>query len=98
MIYRLAALSVLLLAVVGLAAPPQAPLPPQAPPLLEEPKPKPQPKVAPAPSPKLGWVYGGYQPTHDCPVCGRPQYVQSGQNRDGTHNHTCRYDGAMWRH
>lgn len=103
MIYRLATLWLLLLSTTTLALPPQAPNPPQAPPLppqvqVVEPKPKEviQPKVV-AP-PKSGWQNGGYHSTHNCPVCGRSQYIQSGQNRDGSHNHTCRYDGTMWRH
>ena len=104
MIYRLATLWFLLLSTTALAHPPQAPNPPQAPPLppqvqVVEPKPKEviQPKVVAAPL-KSGWQNGGYHSTHNCPVCGRSQYIQSGQNRDGSHNHTCRYDGTMWRH
>ena len=38
-----------------------------------------------------------YHPSHDCPVCGRAQYVISGFNPDGTHNHTCSA-GHTWRH
>lgn len=35
---------------------------------------------------------------HDCPACGRSQYVVNGYNRDGTHNHTCPACSTTWRH
>jgi len=38
-----------------------------------------------------------YHPSHNCPVCNRAQYVISGFNPDGTHNHTCSA-GHTWRH
>lgn len=34
---------------------------------------------------------------HDCPVCGRSQYVIAGFNADGTHTHICAA-GHAWRH
>lgn len=39
-----------------------------------------------------------YNPTHNCPTCGRSQYVVDSFNRDGTHNHRCPADGTVWRH
>jgi hypothetical protein len=50
--------------------------------------------AAPAASPFRG---SDYHPSHDCPVCNRAQYVISGFNPDGTHNHTCSA-GHTWRH
>lgn len=38
-----------------------------------------------------------YHSGHDCPACGRQQFVVSGFNADGTHNHTCAA-GHTWRH
>lgn len=41
---------------------------------------------------------GGYHAGHNCPNCGHSQYVISGHNRDGTHNHACPSCGTVWRH
>lgn len=42
---------------------------------------------------------GGYNPSHNCPSCGRAEYVQSGSGPvRGTHNHTCRSCGTVWYH
>jgi len=56
-------------------------------------------KVAAAPGVAAPQTFRGsdYHPPHDCPVCGRAQYVISGFNPDGTHNHTCSA-GHTWRH
>lgn len=35
---------------------------------------------------------------HDCPACGRHQFVVAGWNRDGTHTHRCPRCGAAWSH
>jgi hypothetical protein len=49
-------------------------------------------------APAVGTFRGSdYHPSHDCPVCNRAQYVISGFNPDGTHNHTCSA-GHTWRH
>lgn len=41
---------------------------------------------------------GSYHAGHDCPSCGRSQYVISGGAKGRTHTHTCRYDGTVWYH
>lgn len=35
---------------------------------------------------------------HQCPACGRSQYVVDSFNRDGSHNHRCALDGTVWTH
>lgn len=39
-----------------------------------------------------------YNASHNCPSCGRSQYVISGGVKGGYHTHTCRYDGTVWYH
>lgn len=39
-----------------------------------------------------------FNASHDCPTCGRSQYVISGGRKGGYHTHTCRYDGTVWYH
>lgn len=39
-----------------------------------------------------------FNASHDCPTCGRSQYVISGGAKGGRHTHTCRYDGTVWYH
>lgn len=41
---------------------------------------------------------GNYNPDHICNRCGTSQYVISGFNADGTHNHQCPKCGNVWRH
>lgn len=40
----------------------------------------------------------GHDPDHQCDRCGASQYVVSGFNADGTHNHRCPACGNVWRH
>lgn len=37
-------------------------------------------------------------PSHNCPSCGRSQYVVAGFNGDGTHTHVCPSCGTSWKH
>lgn len=39
-----------------------------------------------------------YNPTHNCPACGRSQYYISGRGPGGTHTHTCSSCSTTWFH
>jgi hypothetical protein len=39
-----------------------------------------------------------FNASHNCPTCGRSQFVISSGGKGGTHTHTCRYDGTVWFH
>ena len=39
-----------------------------------------------------------FNSSHNCPTCGRSQFVISSGGKGGTHTHTCRYDGTVWYH
>lgn len=52
---------------------------------------------APAVAPRT-FPGGGYHAGHQCPQCGRNQFVIAGHNADGTHSHRCAFDGTVWRH
>lgn len=41
---------------------------------------------------------GEYNKSHQCPSCGQFQWVVSGFNSDGTHNHTCSRCSTQWKH
>jgi len=53
------------------------------------------PEVAVKPTFRSGPVFNA---SHNCPACGRSQYVISGGAKGGRHTHTCRYDGTVWYH
>lgn len=51
------------------------------------------------PAPRgYGFRNGDFHAGHNCPNCRRTQYVISGHNRDGTHNHACTACPTVWRH
>lgn len=39
-----------------------------------------------------------FNASHNCPTCGRSQFVISGGAKGGYHTHTCRHDGTVWYH
>jgi hypothetical protein len=82
----------LLILLLTLAAPPQAPpvreRPPQAPPVA--------PEVAPARA--RTFQRERYNPSHRCENCGRSQFVISGWVGNGQHRHTCSACGLSWVH
>lgn len=41
---------------------------------------------------------GSYHVGHDCPTCGRSQFVIESGRKYGTHTHRCQYDGTVWTH
>lgn len=53
------------------------------------------PAVAAASTFQRGPVFNA---SHNCPTCGRSQFVISGGAKGGRHTHTCRYDGTVWYH
>lgn len=65
--------------------------PPQAPPAARG-------VAAPRPFRRPGGMGGGFHAGHDCPNCGRAQYVVSGGGPGGTHTHTCGGCGTSWHH
>lgn len=54
--------------------------------------------AAPAVAAKRTFPNGGYHAGHNCPNCGRPQFVISGGSKYGTHSHTCPSCGTTWNH
>lgn len=43
-------------------------------------------------------ISGGFHAGHDCPACGRLQFVVAGPGPGGTHRHRCPVDGTEWFH
>lgn len=41
---------------------------------------------------------GQYNPSHQCPSCGRTQYRIAGYVGNGQHRHVCAFDGTAWIH
>lgn len=78
-----------LLLLLTLAAPPQAPpvreRPPQAPPVVNRIA---APEVATAKATTFPRAER-FNPSHQCPACGRSQYVIAGWVGNGQHRHVC---------
>lgn len=56
-------------------------------------------KIAPGvAAPSGGTFRGGWHESHNCPSCGRAEFVVDSFNADGSHNHRCRYDNTVWFH
>jgi hypothetical protein len=55
-------------------------------------------KAAPAVAAKKTFPNGGWHEGHQCPSCGREQFVVSGGFKYGVHTHTCSACGTTWSH
>lgn len=71
--------------------------PPQFPPVREAPPQFPPVQAAPVVAAQTfrGPVYNA---SHQCPTCGRSQFVIHSGFKGGTHTHRCPYDGTVWQH
>ena len=83
------------LLVLAMAAPPTFEVTNHCPPAFKVTNHCPAVKAAPAVAAK--GIF--HNTTHNCPTCGRSQFVINGPGPlPGTHTHRCSYDGTVWYH